>query len=86
MYRPSRQTFASQLGDLVGINGIGRSRRLEVMPYAVTKNVTERSPTGWRHPQEQALGLDLKAGLTTNITVDATINPDFGQVEIIRRC
>lgn len=82
VYRPSRQTFASQLGDLVGISGIGRNRRLEVMPYAVSKNVTERSPTGWRHPQEQALGLDLKAGLTTNITVDATINPDFGQVEM----
>ena len=26
-------------------------------------------------------GLDLKAGLTPNVTVDATINPDFGQVE-----
>ena len=80
-YRPSHRTFASQLGDLVGIEGIGRNRRLEVMPYVVSKNVTERRPDGWAHPQEQALGLDLKAGLGSNITVDATINPDFGQVE-----
>jgi hypothetical protein len=82
VYRPSHRTFASQLGDLVGITGLGRSRRLEVMPYAVTKNVTQSTPAGWRHPQEQALGLDFKAGLTTNITVDATLNPDFGQVEM----
>lgn len=82
VYRPSRQTFASQLGDLVGIRDIGRNRRLEVMPYVVSKNVTEPTPTGWRHPQQQAVGVDLKAGLTNNITLDATINPDFGQVEM----
>jgi len=80
-YRPSRQTFASQLGDLVGIEGLGSNRRLEVMPYVVTKNVTEPRPGGWQHPQQQSAGLDLKAGLTSNITIDATINPDFGQVE-----
>lgn len=82
VYRPSRQTFASQLGDLVGIRDIGRGRRLEVMPYAVTKNVTEPRPSGWAHPQQHAAGLDLKAGLSPNITLDATINPDFGQVEM----
>lgn len=82
VYRPSRQTFASQLGDLVGIRDIGRNRRLEVMPYAVSKNVTEATPSGWTHPQSQTVGLDLKAGLTNNITLDATINPDFGQVEM----
>lgn len=82
VYRPSRQTFASQLGDLVGIRGIGRNRRLEVMPYVVSKNVTvPTAPGRWEHPQQQAAGLDLKAGLTSNITIDATLNPDFGQVE-----
>lgn len=80
-YRPSRATFASQLGDLVGIEGIGRNRRLEVMPYVVTKNVTEQRATGWATPQSSAVGLDIKAGVTSNITVDATFNPDFGQVE-----
>lgn len=80
-YRPSRQTFASQLGDLTGINGLGRNRRLEVMPYVVTKNVTEQRASRYAHPQLQSAGLDLKAGLTSNITIDATINPDFGQVE-----
>ena len=82
LFRPSRQTFASQLGDLVGIEGIGRNRRLEVMPYVVSKNVSQpASPSGWDHPQQQSAGLDLKVGLTSSITVDATVNPDFGQVE-----
>jgi hypothetical protein len=81
-YRGSMQTFASQLGDLVGITGVGSARRIEVMPYAVTKNVTEQQIGGdWRHPQQQTVGLDLKAGLGPNVTLDATINPDFGQVE-----
>ena len=81
VYRTSLGTFASQLGDLTGITGIGRNRRLEVMPYAVSKNTTQPTVSGWTHPQQQAYGLDLKAGLTSNVTIDATINPDFGQVE-----
>ncbi len=81
VYHPSYQTFASQLGDLVGIEGIGRNRRLEVLPYVVTKNVSRPSATGWDHPQQFSAGVDLKAGLTSNVTIDATINPDFGQVE-----
>ena len=71
LYRSSLGTFASQLGDLVGIAGIGRNRRLEVMPYAVSKNVTQPTATGWTHPQQQSFGLDLKAGLTSNVTIDA---------------
>lgn len=80
-YRPSHQTFASQLGDLVGIEGIERARRLEVMPYAVTKNVSLPEGTAFRNEQQFSGGLDLRAGLTSNVTLDATLNPDFGQVE-----
>jgi hypothetical protein len=88
-YRPSRRTFASQLGELRGIEGIGRSRRLEMLPYVVSKNVSSLdsvvpSPGGtpfFSHPQQQSMGLDVRAGLTSNITLDATFNPDFGQVE-----
>jgi len=80
-YRPSMQTFASQLGDLTGLTGLGRNRRLEVMPYVVTKNITEQRASKYAHPQVQSAGLDFKAGITSNITIDATINPDFGQVE-----
>ncbi|MFL5583096.1 MAG: DUF5916 domain-containing protein [Gemmatimonadaceae bacterium] len=89
LYRMSRPGFASQLGDLVGIGGIGTPRRLEVVPYAVAQNApkdrTLRSPADartlyYRDPGLSA-GADVKYGLSSNLTLDATINPDFGQVE-----
>ncbi|HEX6058916.1 MAG TPA: DUF5916 domain-containing protein, partial [Gemmatimonadaceae bacterium] len=81
LYRRSQPGVVSQLGELHGIVGIGTGRRLEIAPYVVTKNVTRQSATEYSHPQEFAAGVDLKAGLTPNLTLDATINPDFGQVE-----
>ena len=72
----------SQLGELRGLEGLGRSNRLELTPYAVTKNVTRaRSSGGFEHPQEFSAGADVKLGITPNLTLDATVNPDFGQVE-----
>jgi hypothetical protein len=81
VFRMSSQSFASQLGDLTGIRGIARARRLEVLPYLVEKNVSERRATGWGRNQQHAVGVDVKAGLGSNLTLDATVNPDFGQVE-----
>jgi hypothetical protein len=72
----------SQLGSLQGLEGLGRGNRLEITPYAVTRNVTEARPEGgYHHPQEFSAGADLKVGITPNLTLDATVNPDFGQVE-----
>ena len=84
LYRRDVQGYVSQAGEISGFAGFATPRRLEVSPYVVTKNVTQaRAGTnaGYTHPQEQAIGADLKYGLTSNLTVDATINPDFGQVE-----
>lgn len=80
-YRTSSQTLASQLGTLEGFTGLTRASRLELLPYTVTKNVTEVTPSGFDHPQQVAAGIDVKYGLTSNLTLDATVNPDFGQVE-----
>ena len=80
----SRQTpgLMSQLGTLEGLEGLGRSNRIEVAPYVVTKNVTRANASGgFDHPQQVSAGADLKVGLTPNLTLDATVNPDFGQVE-----
>ena len=81
-FRQSRQGLVSQLGTLEGITGIQRGSRLELLPYTVTKNVTEANADGWRHPQKVTAGVDLKYGVTPNLTLDATVNPDFGQVEV----
>ncbi len=65
-----------------GSAGCRRSRHLELLPHvvgqdelgAVRRRTTAPTLAG-------ALGLDAKVGLTTNFTLDATVNPDFGQVE-----
>src|SRR6266850_1796134 len=74
----SRRGFVSQLGDVVGLNGLAAPRRLEVAPYAVAKNLPA---AGFERDQKFDGGADIKYGITSNITVDATVNPDFGQVE-----
>src|SRR5881396_365815 len=81
VYRVSRPGFASQLGEVQGLVGLSSPRRLEVTPYGVTKNVTVADGGAFDHPQRFAAGADLKYGLTSNVTLDATVNPDFGQVE-----
>jgi hypothetical protein len=80
-YRVSRQALMSQMGTLEGLTGIRRSSKLELLPFVTTSNLTEQRPDGWAHPQRAAMGLDLKYGIKENLTLDATINPDFGQVE-----
>lgn len=78
LFRQSVRGFPSQLGDVVGLSGLAAPRRLELSPYVVAKN--EPAP-GFTRDQSFDAGADIKFGITSNITVDATINPDFGQVE-----
>ena len=80
-YRRQRPGVASQFGEISGLTGLGSPRRLEVVPYAITKNVSTRDESGFGRKQQQSLGADLKYGLSSNLTLDATVNPDFGQVE-----
>ncbi|NQU53230.1 MAG: carbohydrate binding family 9 domain-containing protein [Bacteroidetes bacterium] len=63
-------------GELRGIKDIPYKRNFEVMPYAKAKYVTD-SQTG----EKFGAGLDGKIGITSDFTLDYTINPDFGQVE-----
>jgi hypothetical protein len=84
VWRPTISGISSQLGRLVGFQGLTTARRIEAIPYLVTKNVQrpKASPaTGFSLRQEQTIGGDVKLGLTPNITLDGTVNPDFGQVE-----
>ncbi len=76
----SRNGFMSQLGDLTGIEGIPTPHELEVTPYALAKNST-RQTSNWNQFSAGTVGTDVKYGVTSNVTLDATINPDFGQVQ-----
>ena len=81
-YSPTRNGLASQLGRLNGLQQISSARHFEMTPYALTKNLQRVNPTaGYNRNQQLAVGGDLKIGITPNVTLDATVNPDFGQVE-----
>jgi hypothetical protein len=81
LYRRNQSGFVSQLGEITGIEGISSPRRLEATPYVVTKNVTVPAGSEFDHPQRFTAGADFKYGVTSNLTLDGTVNPDFGQVE-----
>ncbi|HEX6369511.1 MAG TPA: DUF5916 domain-containing protein [Longimicrobium sp.] len=74
-----------RFGHLAGLERIPTGKRLEILPYAVSRaeNV-ERGANPFREDREYGMdaGVDLKYRLSSNMTLDATVNPDFGQVEV----
>ena len=72
------------IGELHGIRGLPRSRRIELLPH-VLGDVDSAKFTADDQRQRTigsgSAGLDAKVGLGSNFTLDATVNPDFGQVE-----
>src|SRR5438094_4323628 len=82
LYRNSQAGISSQLGELTGLVGLPSPRRPEVAPYLLTKNVSLPLAGGtFDRSQKLTAGADLRYGLTPSLTLDATVNPDFGQVE-----
>ena len=78
--------FVSRFIDLKGINKIESPSSFEILPYVTTR-------ADYTHPQAgnpfkssseyiPGIGADFKMGIGTNLTLNATVNPDFGQVEI----
>jgi hypothetical protein len=75
----------SQLGELDGVSSSRSSKRLELLPYTVATVATEPPQRG--NPLHKTVdpnisaGLDLKYAVTPALSLTATVNPDFGQVE-----
>ncbi len=65
-------------GELNGIKGIDPKRKFEFLPYA---NAKFSPNTELNEKSEFGFGLDGKIGLSSDFTLDYTVNPDFGQVE-----
>jgi hypothetical protein len=78
--------YVSRFAKLVGIHGISPGRHIEFLPYSVGQ--AQYSPEESGNPFETGkkylgnAGFDFKIGLKSNLTLDATVNPDFGQVEV----
>ncbi|MEP7325759.1 MAG: DUF5916 domain-containing protein [Gemmatimonadota bacterium] len=78
--------FVSRFVTLSGINNVTPPRRFEALPYVTSRAELTNPPAGNPFNDGSSTtfsgGTDLKFGLGSNLTVDATINPDFGQVEV----
>lgn len=80
------RAWASRFGELHGIAGIRPARRLELLPFVVGSSTidTQRavtSPFQSGGNLASRAGLDMKIGFGPSLTLQATMNPDFGQVE-----
>ena len=77
--------YVSRFGTLTGLRGLRAPRRAEVTPYAAARVTREPGDAADPFYDETALaplvGADAKIGLTSGLTLTATVNPDFGQVE-----
>ena len=80
-----RNQLVSLFGRVGGIRDIPRARRLELLPYTSGGLRVEEGDAGDPFHEDAGLfggvGVDVKYGLTSDLTLSAAINPDFGQVE-----
>ena len=85
-YLPTHAGFVSRFGELREIRGLQAPRRLELMPYSSAR--VDRRPARDGDPFYSAndaggsVGVDVKMGVTSGLTLTGTVNPDFGQVEL----
>jgi len=77
--------WVHNFGELHGINNIKPKKQVEIQPYALAKYETfekeDGNPFLTGKKSGYAFGIDGKLGVTNDLTLDYTVNPDFGQVE-----
>jgi hypothetical protein len=85
-WRSNEYGGPAYFGTLEGIALNSQPRQIEIVPYATTRSKMQRAqPDDPFHSNTEMTyraGGDLKVNLTSNLTLDATVNPDFGQVEV----
>ena len=77
--------WVSEAGKLKGLKNIKPQKQIEIQPFVVTKldryEAIAGNPYADGNDFNLNAGLDAKIGVTNDLTLDVTINPDFGQVE-----
>jgi hypothetical protein len=86
LVRRTETGWSSRMGALTGIRAVRPARRVEMVPYVAADSriaaVTDpANPFQHAYANAARVGGDLKMGLGPNLTLDVTLNPDFGQVE-----
>ena len=87
VYVPKNESgFVSHFAELVGLENIENNSHVEILPYVTTRaqytHPDLNNPFNNGSQYKSGLGADLKMAVGSNLTLNATINPDFGQVEI----
>ena len=87
VYRPRKESgFVSRFPDLQGIAAIDPGPALELMPFATTRSEHLGHKSGDPFNDGSRLtsnyGGDLRLGIMSRMTLNASLNPDFGQVEV----
>ncbi|MGA7303872.1 MAG: DUF5916 domain-containing protein, partial [Rhodothermales bacterium] len=78
----ARASFLGQAGELRGLHDLQRGLVLEVTPTATGRLDGYEKPSGdWAYDAGGELGADIRWGMRQNLTLNATLNPDFSQVE-----
>lgn len=84
--RQNASGFVSLFPELHGIAGLRARRPMEMTPYVTSRAAHVPSLNGNPLTQARSLrsegGVDLRVGLTSGLTANVAINPDFGQVEV----
>jgi hypothetical protein len=79
-------SYVAKFGDIVGFADLAASHHAELMPYVagrLTHAPDEPTNPFFEHNRRRtSIGVDLKSGLPGGLTLNATIKPDFGQVEV----
>lgn len=85
---PGNETgWASRFGDLVGLDGVRPHRRIAVVPYVVGERTRSDDELSSGGPFEDGEADDVRFGgdflmdLSPGLSLEATFNPDFGQIE-----
>ena len=82
---PTEDGIVSRFGQLTGVADLAPPRRVDLRPYVASR--LDRAPGDLADPYHDtnalstSVGLDLRYDLTSDLTLAATVNPDFGQVE-----
>lgn len=82
--RVERDNLIAQFGYMQNIRNVEPRPNIQVRPYMVSSYNSSENPTDPGEVSTETnidVGGDFKVGLGPNVTLDATINPDFGQVE-----
>ena len=84
-WAPARRdaaSFLAQSGRLKNLTDLRRGLVLDLNPIATAKLDGQDSASGWHYDASRPeFGMNLRWGITANLTMNGTVNPDFSQVE-----